>query len=211
MDQKPNKSSVTRDRIVEAALALFNAQGEAAVTTNHIARALGMSPGNLYYHFKSKDAIIAALFDRLDGRFRAVLLIPQNRMMTIEDAVNYTQDLSHMLFDYRFIFENIATLVQRAEPLQARYRQLSEDMIAQARAIYAGFVNGGFMTASDEDIDRLADNSWVVLAYWLVHRRSQTNEPLTRDEAYGSVRQLMALFAPMLKPEARAALGALKV
>jgi AcrR family transcriptional regulator len=211
MDQKPNKSSITRDRIVEAALALFNAQGEAAVTTNHIARALGMSPGNLYYHFKSKDAIIAALFDRLDARFRAVLLIPQNRMMTVEDAVNYTQDLAHMLFDYRFIFENIATLVQRAEPLQVRYTHLSEDMISQARAIYAGFVKGGFMTASDEEIERLANNSWVILAYWLVHRRSQTHGPLTRDEAYGSVRQLIALFAPMLTPEARAALEILAI
>ena len=52
----------TRDRIVEASLELFNAQGERSVTTNHIAAHLGMSPGNLYYHFRNKQAIIALLF-----------------------------------------------------------------------------------------------------------------------------------------------------
>ncbi len=193
----------TRDRIVEAALQLFNREGEAAVTTNHIARALGMSTGNLYYHFKSKDAIIAALFDRLDGRFRAVLHIPENRNMTIEDAIAYTNELAHMLFDYRFLFESIATLAQREIGLQTQYATLSTDMIAQARAIYTGFVAGGFMTARTDEIDRLSANSWIVLVYWLVHLRSQQNTALTRIQALESVQQLIALFAPMLSPDAR--------
>ncbi len=37
----------TRQRIVQAALELFNQQGERQVTTNHIAAHLGISPGNL--------------------------------------------------------------------------------------------------------------------------------------------------------------------
>ena len=36
----------TRDRIAQASLELFNAQGERSVTTNHIATHLGISPGN---------------------------------------------------------------------------------------------------------------------------------------------------------------------
>ena len=54
----------THDRILDTALRLFNQSGTAAVSTNHIAAALGMSPGNLYYHFRNKEAIIRDLFEQ---------------------------------------------------------------------------------------------------------------------------------------------------
>ena len=58
----------TKERILDASLALFNELGERKVTTNHIASHLQISPGNLYYHFKNKQAIIFALFERYEER-----------------------------------------------------------------------------------------------------------------------------------------------
>ena len=54
----------TYNRIIENSLILFNEQGERNISTNHIAAHLGISPGNLYYHFKNKDEIIVQLFKR---------------------------------------------------------------------------------------------------------------------------------------------------
>src|SRR5579859_1554861 len=59
-----SKSETTSARILDAALALFNAEGTAAVSTNRIAATAGLSPGNLYYHFADKQQIIRALFER---------------------------------------------------------------------------------------------------------------------------------------------------
>lgn len=52
----------TKDRILFTSIDLFNRNGVVAVTTNHIARELNMSPGNLYFHFANKEEIIRAIF-----------------------------------------------------------------------------------------------------------------------------------------------------
>lgn len=54
-----------RQRILDAGIELFNQSGTVSTTTNHIARHLSISPGNLYFHFKNREAIILELFAQL--------------------------------------------------------------------------------------------------------------------------------------------------
>ncbi len=63
----PRRVATRRAEILEAARALFNAHGTAAVSTNRIAAAAGVSPGNLYYWFPDKPAVIRALFEDWSG------------------------------------------------------------------------------------------------------------------------------------------------
>lgn len=68
-----NQKRVTnKDRIIDASLELFNQSGAVAITTNHIAAHLGISPGNLYFHFKDKREIVRVLFQRMCGETYAV-------------------------------------------------------------------------------------------------------------------------------------------
>jgi len=57
----------TKERILDEALQLFNDDGVENVTTRHIAKSLGMSQGNLHYHYPTKNIVIETLFDQFLG------------------------------------------------------------------------------------------------------------------------------------------------
>ncbi|MCA9930910.1 MAG: TetR/AcrR family transcriptional regulator [Anaerolineales bacterium] len=54
----------TKAQILAAATAVFAEKGFAKASMNDIVRAAGLSKGGVYWHFKSKDAIVAAIFDQ---------------------------------------------------------------------------------------------------------------------------------------------------
>ena len=100
----------TYTRIINASLALFNEEGERNISTNHIAAHLGISPGNLYYHFRNKDEIIVQLFKRYSEALLVYLneaVLPSN----VEDSINYMAGIYDVMWEYRFLFSDVNTLL----------------------------------------------------------------------------------------------------
>jgi AcrR family transcriptional regulator len=67
------RAEARREQILAAALELFRKQGFEGTTTRQIAAELGMSNGNLYTHFRSKDELLAALMDPLFEKVESLL------------------------------------------------------------------------------------------------------------------------------------------
>ena len=59
------KAEQTRRTIVEAAMRLFNREGYDRTTMRSIAKEAGVSVGNAYYYFGSKEHLIQAFYDQL--------------------------------------------------------------------------------------------------------------------------------------------------
>jgi AcrR family transcriptional regulator len=68
-DRRRLKGMVSRDRILDSALALFSERGYAATGVYDIARAAGIEKTALYWHFGSKEGLLAAVLDRMDAEF----------------------------------------------------------------------------------------------------------------------------------------------
>jgi AcrR family transcriptional regulator len=87
IDGNALRTQRTVERILAESLRLFNEQGEGNVATGTIATSLGMSPGNLYYHFRNKERIVEALFRRFEARIDAMRATPDEIRTVARNAL----------------------------------------------------------------------------------------------------------------------------
>jgi AcrR family transcriptional regulator len=192
----------TRDRILSAALELFNQQGERKVTTNHIAAHLEMSPGNLYYHFKNKQEIIFELFLNYEEYVDNNLNVPADRKLTVEDKLSYLQKVFHGLWAYRFIHRDMEHLVLAEEQLHGRYRKFFRRCQQKTQAIYEGLRDANIIEIEQRDLEGLALNTWIVVTSWFSFLQcnllSNPEENVTLDMLKGGIYQIFQLERPYL-------------
>jgi len=109
--------SRTPERIAEAALQLFNCYGEPNVTTNRIADELEISPGNLHYHFKTKQSLIDELFGRYEQRMLELLGGDGFEHADVEDAWLFLHLVFENIAAYRFIYRDLNELCAKSRDL----------------------------------------------------------------------------------------------
>jgi AcrR family transcriptional regulator len=194
----------TRERILDATLALFNERGEPQVSTSLIAAELGISAGNLHYHFRRKDQLSAVLLDRFVGEFNAVLPPAGWRADHVEDAWLLLHLLLETVWRYRFLFRDLSRVMARDRRAAQRIAGVFSRAVAAARAICLGLAEQGILTATAAEIDALAENVAVVALYWLSfesarHPRQETRGAGMSRGAY----QVLMLLAPFLQVESR--------
>ncbi|MFL9814137.1 TetR/AcrR family transcriptional regulator [Stutzerimonas sp. VN223-3] len=203
--------SKTRDRILQASLELFNAQGERSVTTNHIAAHLTISPGNLYYHFRNKQMIIAELFDRYEAGVDGFLQLPEGRALTIDDKTAYLEALLSVMWDYRFLHRDLEHLLSNDDQLAERYRLFAKRHLVSAQRIYQGFVEAGILDMTPPQVEALSVNAWIIMTSWVrflctVSSATALSETMLQRGIY----QLLMLEDGFVVPQARGAFEALQ-
>ena len=138
----------TRQRILDASLALFNSQGEPNVTTNHIADELEISPGNLYYHFRNKDDIIEHLFQRYEERMDSALVAPEGRLPNLEDIWLQLHLVFECIWEYRFLYRDLVDILSRNRHLRLRFARILKRAAGNATEVMRGLVRAGSPEAS---------------------------------------------------------------
>jgi AcrR family transcriptional regulator len=204
----------TRSRILAESLRLFNERGEANVTTGTIATELGMSPGNLYYHFRNKDEIVEELFARFEQRIdvQPASAAPGGAAWgpgAIEDLWLYLHLMFEGISEYRFLYRNLDDLVARNRRLRERFNRLGERKLETVVALCEALVLARAMRAQPGEIRALARNVLVVATYWLNYRALRGGRGAgasLRDGAADlgeAAFQVMSLIAPYLQGDAR--------
>jgi AcrR family transcriptional regulator len=194
----------TRERIVETALALFNRLGEPHITTADIADEMEISPGNLYYHFRNKDEIIAVLFAAFERRLDGVFSVPEGRSASVEDLWLLLHLLFEAMWDHRFLFRDLDEILSRNRRLASRFASIMRSGTGIVTELCRGLVAAGTMRASEREIAALADNVSLVATYWISYQKLHAGERTADGVDLGrAAYQVLSLVAPFLRGEAR--------
>ncbi len=205
----------TRDRILSASLRLFNQRGERNVSTNHIAAELGISPGNLYYHFANKQQIVYELFRRYSDEVYQFLSVPDDRALNFSDKIRYFEATFKSIWDYRFLHRDLGHLLAENDALRQGYYEFTRNTLLNGRAVLSGLRDAGLMAMTDEQMDALMINIWVLITSWTsflqaIAGATDNEEAFSESKVRRGIYQLITLTEPFATPGLEADIAALK-
>jgi len=160
----------TRDKIIETTLQLFNEQGTKGVTTNHIAAAIKISQGNLYYHFRNKEDIIRAIFEQMDayGLEQYQMILDRFQPGTLETMEQTFVMIQAYNWRYRFFKRELTSLILNDQLLKDRFLKTHHTMLAVIRQSNDYSVATGTLKPMPEkEMALFTEEIWLVTLFWL--------------------------------------------
>jgi len=196
-------SRETQNRILDAAITLFNKEGTSQVSTNRIAEAAGVSKGNLHYHFRTKQEITFTIWLRIE-----------------QEVDSWTGDASHptvlhmaemlhrqysLIWRYRFFYRELTTLLDGDVDLKYRFRRQRIQRMEEIRLFFEALVDSGVATppATPDTFPNLIRISWMVSDYWLSFI-SVDSRAIDAESMQEGFQLMLELFDPMLTNQAQA-------
>lgn len=197
----------TRDKIILASLELFNDKGERNVTTNHIAADLGMSPGNLYYHFRNKSDIIYEIFIQYELLVDHYLQVPEDRPLNLNDLIFYLETVFDGLWSYRFFHRDLEFLLDSDERLRKDYRAFTIRCLDSVKKILKGLQKGPdhvLKALDDEHIESMTLNVWLVVTNWMAYLKTahagNDSNAIDKEMLKQGIYQVLSFTVPYLTP-----------
>lgn len=158
----------TKDKIINAAIKLYNANGLNSVTSRHIAAQIGISHGNLDYHYPNKEAILNAIYDRMHSEAGEMYPLVDPLLDSFHHFDSLLRRLDRFHFKYKFFTTDIQEINRNYPTVRAK---LSNSMILrkhQTSDLFSTFIDQGFIKEACADCyDRLQHIIRIIITYWM--------------------------------------------
>lgn len=159
----------TQDKIIEAAIRLYNEKGLSSVTSRHIAADIKISHGNLEYHFPNKEAILFAVYKQMSQEMS--LYYPEHK----EDILNPVRHLYKLLVrleefqtEYKFFCLDLMDICRKYEKVNAMLVDNMQIRKGQMVGFFQRFDELNFMKPEPAIgyYQRLQHTIRIILTFW---------------------------------------------
>lgn len=169
--------SQTKASILENSRQLFNRFGYVNIRLQHIADEVGISVGNLAYHFKNKDAILEAIYQTIEQEHKQLLaelrIVPLFANM---DA--HIRNTFHLQGKYSFFYMDLLEILRADPVIKRNFRKYSEWLQAQIGIMLDFNVARGALRAVpvEGQYALLAQQFAMLSTLWRYHHRVRGHE-----------------------------------
>ncbi|WP_337043971.1 TetR/AcrR family transcriptional regulator [Emticicia sp. 17c] len=161
----------TKQRILQTSLQLFNEFGVETVTVRHIAKELGISHGNLCYHFPNTDAIAETLYDQLIEELNTRLYDPTLfATLSLKTLSETSAFVFGKLYKYKFLIQDFVSLTRRNENLKLKHRNLVKSRRAFFKMCIDTGIAAGFLKTDiiDGQYENFFNQLFIISEFWLL-------------------------------------------
>lgn len=188
------KKNITKEKIKKAAIDLFNESETLSISTNHIAKAAKISPGNLYYHYKDKEEIVTEIYLEMSKTFEEFnsfeyILSSQNPLQTLWDMFD---NYGKLFLNYKFLMRDISTLMATYPKLKEQFLIRQEKRIEQIEGLFKYFIASDIINIPQEQINLRAKLNWFLSSYW--HLFTSTTGEITSE----SIKEIKTIIFEIL-------------
>jgi len=213
MASQTKKPRRTAERILDTTLDLFNRLGEPNVSTTLISAEMGISPGNLYYHYPAKEELITRLFERYDQALTELLRAADD-VADVEDAWLFFHMLFELIWAYRFLYRDLNDLLSNNRKLETHFQFVLQRKTRAVQAVLDGIGRGAALSLQGRDAAPVATAMVVVLTYWLSFEYVKNPRKALEPESAGPALlrgafHVLTLLSPYLDQDGREHLHAL--
>ena len=188
----------TRDKIVYAALELFNQHGERNITTNHIADYIEISPGNLYYHFRNKQEIVREIFALYSAELLERFVPIKGSQESLTMLKRYLDSIFTLMWKYRFFYANLPEILSRDEQLHELYIDVQETLQANLIAIMQEFVSLKLLNIDQQQLKSLVCTLHLIACSWLAYQSAMASKTsITEQMVKQGVLQMLNVVKPL--------------
>ncbi len=135
----------TKEIILNTSLELFNSLGLSKVTLRTIANKMGISQGNLNYHFKKREDIIEALYFQLVSNIDKSMLNLQQSKDVLQLMLDISQTIMSNFYKYRFFLLDFVQIMRENKKIKKHYAELTTQREQQFSMLFNLLIKNDLM------------------------------------------------------------------
>ncbi|OQD43223.1 TetR family transcriptional regulator [Croceivirga radicis] len=184
--------------IKAAAIQLFNKEGMSNVSMKQLADNMGISAGNLKYHYNTKSDLLEALYEDM---YTVTLdyILPKNTYLTLFHLEEMMGKFDALQQEYAFFFNDLVNIIKTHPTIAKRYEAGNLERFKAARKLLDYYIETGRMKATHGlvDFDQVIYAIWMLSTFWQ-SQKIAINNPNYKVNQTSSISLLWQLIIPHL-------------